>query len=30
MGAVDAGFDGHIDTWMAVEKAADVIAGSAN
>ena len=27
MGAVDAGFYGHIDAWMAVEKAAELIAG---
>jgi hypothetical protein len=27
MGANDAWYDGHIDAWMAVEKAADVIAG---
>jgi len=27
MGAVDAWIDGHIDAWMAVEKAAELIAG---
>jgi len=27
MGAIDAWFDGHIDAWMAVEKAAELIAG---
>jgi len=26
MGAVDAWFDGHFDAWMAVEKAAELIA----
>jgi len=27
MGAVDAWIDGHIDAWMAVEKAAELIGG---
>jgi len=27
MGAVDAWIDGHIDAWMALEKAAELIAG---